>query len=159
MKTIVLYARRNVGMYCLSHLVALGYKVKVITDDTNVGWLAEEYGCEQVTLDTMGEFDLFVCVHGNKIIPKQYLVEGKFVNVHPCLSKYVGKNPIAKYLENGDTAGTVESHYMTEEVDAGEKITSFWFYTGEIKSYAEFYNIALPHYYKCLNKTLQQVFK
>jgi len=152
--TIVLYTRRNVGLYCLSHLVALGHDVKVITDDSNVKWLAGKYKCELVDLDTMGEFDYFICIHGNKIIDKKYLVLGKFINIHPCLFKYKGHNPIKRYVENMDTDATVESQYMIEEVDMGYVIYKEAFDTPVCNSYADFYNEALRYYISCLDKTL-----
>lgn len=154
---IVLYTRRNVGVYCLSHLVALGHEVKVITDDANVSWLAGEYGCELVVFETMGEFDLFLSIHGNKIVPMKYLEGGAAVNIHPCLFKYKGHDPIKKYLENGDTVGSVGAHYMTEKVDEGELICEIAFETGKIDTYAEFYNIALPTYYEVVSEVLNRV--
>lgn len=157
MKVIVLYTRRNVGVYSLSFLASLGYEVKVITDDENVKWLADVLHCEQVTFDTMGEFDLFLCVHGNKIIDEKYLVEGKMVNVHPCLYKYKGHNPIKRYILNKDNHGTVESQYLIEEVDGGDVIHREDFYTGKCGNFADFYNVALPYYFKCIDRTLKMV--
>lgn len=157
MKIIVLYTRRNVGMYSLSFLVSLGYEVKVITDDENVKWLAEVLHCERVTFDTMGEFGLFLCVHGNKIIDEKYLKLGKFVNVHPCLFKYKGHNPIKRYILNNDTEGSVESHWMTKDVDEGEIIYEVRFHVGVCKTYAEFYNEALRFYFLVIKKTLDSI--
>lgn len=155
--TIILYCRRNVGMIALSYLKAKGYVVKVITDDTNIMWLAESLGCELVSLDTMGEFDLFICVHGNKIIDKKYLQYGKMINVHPCLAKYPGHNPIFKYIQNGDRKATVESQYLIEQVDAGEVIHQEHFDTTICLSYGEFYNQAFSYYWKVLDRTLKKI--
>jgi methionyl-tRNA formyltransferase len=155
MKTIVLLTRRNVGMYCLSYLVAKGYKVKLITDDNDVLWLGGRLGVEFVTLETMGDLDYMLSVHWHKIIPNEFLKEGRSINIHPCLFKYKGTNPIKRYISNGDTLGSVESHYMIEEVDAGEVIHREMFQTPKIESYAEFYNLALPYYFKCLAYTLE----
>jgi methionyl-tRNA formyltransferase len=155
MKTIITYCRRNVGMAILPFLVAKGYGVKVISDDETVLWMADSLGLEIVTLDSMGEFDLFLCVHGNKIIDKKYLVDKKFVNVHPCLYKYKGHNPIRRYILGKDTDGTVESHFMTEVVDEGEVIIEVGFETPICKTYADFYNVALKHYFFVIDKTLE----
>jgi SAM-dependent methyltransferase/folate-dependent phosphoribosylglycinamide formyltransferase PurN len=155
--TIILYTRRNVALYSLAYLVAKGHSVKVITDDDNVVWLAGKLSCEIVTLDTMGEFDLFLCVHGNKIIDKKYLVEGKMVNVHPCLFKYKGHNPVRRYIHNLDTLATVESQWMIEEVDAGEVLHTVAFETPVVATFAEFYNIALPFYFRCLDATIETI--
>lgn len=155
MKSIILYANRNTGMVVLSYLVAKGYKVKLITDnDENITRLAKSYDVPVVTFDTMGDFDLFICCHGRKIIKNKYLIEGKFINIHPCLFKYKGHNPIKRYIENKDTKGSVESLYLTEEVDAGEVICDRSFYTGVVTTYAEFYNIALPYYFEVIEETL-----
>ena len=157
--TIVLYTRRNVGLWALPYLVARGFKVKVITDDLNIIWMSETLQCEVVDIDTMGDFDLFICVHGNKIIDKKYLIPGKFINIHPCLFKYKGHNPIKRYIQNKDTVATVESQYMIEEVDGGPVIHTEHFETPVCNVYAEFYNIATPYYFKCLEATLNKVMK
>lgn len=151
---IVYYGRRNTGMVVLAYLKAQGHDIKVMSDDAWILDLAKMFDCPIVTLDTMGEFDLFICVHGTKIIDKKYLVEGKFINIHPCLFKYKGHNPVKRYIENKDRLASVESHWMVEEVDAGDVIHSEYFETPEITSYAEFYNIALPYYFSCIHKTL-----
>ena len=161
---IILYTRRNVGMYCLSHLVALGHDVLVITDDKNVEWLAGRYDCRVISLDTMynfGMFELFLCIHGNKIVSRDILLRGwahyaEFVNIHPCLYKYKGHNPIKRYIIGKDTDATVESHYMTDVVDEGEVIHAENFTTPICSSYADFYNVALPYYIKCLDETLNR---
>lgn len=154
MKTIILYTRRNVGLCALSFLVAKGFNVKVISDDENILWMAEKLLCDVVELDSMGGFDLFICCHGNKIIPEKYLQEKKFINVHPCL-KYKGHNPIKRYIANGDTEGSVEVQWLINEVDAGEVIHGEYFSTPVIQDYASFYNIALPFYFKAISKTLE----
>jgi len=157
MPTIIIYCRRNVGFICLSHLVALDYSIKVITDDSDIIWLAGVYGCEIVTLEKMGEFDLFICCHGNKIIQKQYLDKGTCINIHPCLYLYHGKDPVSKFIENKNTLGSVGIHHMTEVVDGGEVIVEEKFFTGEVNSHAEFYNIALKFYLVALQRALKKL--
>lgn len=160
--TIILYANRNTGVLVLAHLVALGHHVKVITEDPLMEEMAGRYWFDEytrvpvVTLETMGKFDLFICCHGRKIIDAKYIVPGKFVNIHPCLFKYKGHNPIKRYIANGDTRGSVESHIMTEAVDEGEVINSQFFDTPVVSSYAEFYNIAYPYYIRCVDETLKR---
>jgi len=157
LQTIVLYARRNTGLCALSYLVASGHTVKVISDDENILWMADKLGCEIVTFDTMGEFGLFICVHGNKVLDKKYLVPGRMVNIHPCLGQYPGHNPIKKYIENKNTIGTVESQYLIEEVDAGEVIHTENFITKPCNTFADFYNVALPKYFVVLEATLRKL--
>lgn len=156
---ILLYANRNVGLIALSYLVGEKHDVSVISDgDQNMFWLAGSLGCRILNLDVdWGEPDLFICVHGRKIIPKEKLVTGKFVNIHPCLFKYKGHNPIKRYIENKDTLASVESHYMTPIVDEGEVIHQEFFYTQEITNYEQFYDAAMVVYFKCLSETLNKI--
>lgn len=157
MKTVVLFGRRNTGLLALSVLVAKGYVVKVVSDDENILWLAKELNCEVVNIDAMGNFDIVLSVHWDKIIPTEYFQNKPACNIHPLLFKYKGKNPVQKYIENKDTLASVESHYMENIVDEGEVIHQEFFYTPECKSYADFYNIALPFYFKSLSTTLDKI--
>lgn len=156
---IILYTRRNVGLYCLSHLVALGHEVKVVTDDDNVKWLAGRYRCKLVDLETMGEFDLAISIHWNKIIPDKYLKSGIWANIHPALYLFRGKNPIKKYMEEKRRLGSVESHYMTSVVDGGEVIHQEFFHTPVITDYTQYYDIAIKFYFKTLDETLNKILK
>ena len=154
---IVFYGNRNTGMFVLSYLVAQGYNIKVITGDNNIKLLCEYYNLPIVSLDSMGDFDLFICCHGKKIINEKYLQKGKFINIHPCLHKHKGHNPIERYIKNEETKGSIESHYLIKEVDEGDIIHSEFFDTPIVRNYAEFYNIALPYYIKCIHKTLEHL--
>lgn len=157
MKTIILCTRRNVGLYSLSFLVSLGYNVRVITDDENVKWLASVLNCELVDFDTMGVCSLLLSVHWHKIIELKDLQYGRAVNIHPCLYKYPGHNPIKKYIKNGDTQASVESHVMTDVIDEGEVIHQEFFETKKCHNYADFYNQAVDKYLKCIDRTLKIV--
>lgn len=159
MKTIVLYGKRVVGQIALSYLVARKFNV-IVVDDSDIGvkHLANKYGVKVASTDyelSMNSYDLFICVHGTRIIEKEYLHPGRMVNIHPCLFKYKGHNPIKRYIENGDTEGSVASHFMTEIVDEGEVIYEAFFDTPVCNSYADFYNVALPMYFLVLDKTLE----
>lgn len=157
---IVLYTRRNVGLYCLSHLIAMGHEVRVMTDDEDVKWLCDVYACrviENGDWKNVGLYDLFLCVHGDKIIPKNYIVAGRMINVHPCLISYPGHNPIKKYIENKGVVGSVSTQWLINEVDKGEIIHTEWFDTPGCKTYADFYNIALPYYFKAIQNTLEKI--
>lgn len=156
-KTIVFYGRTQVGSVVLSYLVARGFTVKVIPEDQLLYRMCEYYGLEITTLDTMGEFDLFICCHGAKIIPARYLIPGKFVNMHSCLWKYKGKDPISRYIANEDTKASIESHFMVEKVDAGEVLVRVLFDTPVVKTHGEYFNLALPYYYECVDRTIKKL--
>jgi methionyl-tRNA formyltransferase len=154
MRKIILYGRRNTGLLALSYLWSK-YIVRVISDDEHILEFSRRNNIEIIDgFSSMGDYDLFICVHGNKIIPKEFIIEGKMINIHPCLNEYVGHNPIKRYIANKGTVASVSSHFITEEVDAGELIYTKYFYTGEVSSYESFYNIAYPFYLHCLDNTM-----
>jgi methionyl-tRNA formyltransferase len=155
MKTIILYGRRNTGMIVLLYLLAKGFKVKVITDDVDIINLARIFGVFIISFETMGEFNLFICCHGQSIIPKKYLQKGKMINIHPCLRWYPGHNPIQKYINNKNTIGSVEVQYLIEKVDAGELICAEVFKTPVCHTHQDFYNLALHYYPKVLDNALK----
>lgn len=161
MKTIILYCNRNVGVAALCYLKARGYDLLVITDkDEDVEWAARKLGVPILpNLDYIHKitFDLFICVHGRKIVEVENLVAGKMVNIHPCLYKYKGHNPIKRYILGKDTDATVEAQWLIEEVDGGEVICKEDFQTPVCSNYADFYNVALIYYYKVLDKVLKIV--
>jgi methionyl-tRNA formyltransferase len=157
-KTIVLYGRRNTAAMCLVYLVAKGYNVKVVSDDMNVLWMAEKLKVEVRRMEERGYFDMLLCVHGRHIFSYEELVQAPHVNIHPALEKYRGHNPIKSYIENKDIDGSVSSHYMVEEVDAGKVIHTEYFETPICHSYADFYNVAYPYYIKLLDKTLELMY-
>lgn len=159
-KTILLYCRRNTGIYALMFLVAKGFRVIVVTDDENVMAVAKSLECLVTKFEhiPMIAYSLLLCVHGNRILPKQWLDGNLCVNVHPCLEKgYKGANPINKYIAFGDKWADVSSHYMVEQVDEGEIIEVERFYTGKVVDFANFYNIAAFHYLVLIDKTLNKL--
>lgn len=161
MKKILLFTRRNVGLISLSYLIARGHKVYVISDDADVLWLALSLGAiarpHIKYVKDFGDFDMVLSVHWNKVIPVEYFNGKPAVNVHPLLTWYKGKNPVSRYIENKNTSASVESHYMTDVVDEGEVICREFFETEVIDSYASFYNIALPYYFRIIERTLKIV--
>lgn len=159
MKNIVIYGRRNTGMIAIPYLMAKGFRVHVISDYGDVIAVAKSLGCLVGQFESIQwlEYDLFLCVHGDRIIPKEWIKEGKMVNIHPCLSLYKGHNPIKKYIDNRNKVGSVDSHFIVEQVDEGPVIHSENFYTGVVSDYASFYNLALPFYLKTIHKTLKKL--
>jgi len=156
-KTILLYTRRNVGLCALSYFVAAGFRVKVISDDDEVLALATNLRCEIVTQGTAGDWDWLFSVHWHKIIPEKHLKPNRGVNWHPLLHKYLGKDPVRRYMDNGDTMASLGSHIMTDVPDAGQKVDLIMFGLGAVSSYAEFYNAMLPIYYQSFRRTLDKL--
>lgn len=70
------------------------------------------------------DFELLISIHGREIVPYFILRELEYggINLHPCLSKYPGADPIGRYLADKGTIATIGAHYMTKEVDKGPVI-------------------------------------
>ena len=155
--TVLLMTRRNVGLIALSYLVAKGYDCKVISDDKDVLWLAENLGQKIVDEDDAGEWGYLISCHWHKIIDEKYLKEGKCVNIHPCLTElnYKGVNPVKRYIHNKNKEATIDAHFMTNVPDEGEVIATIKFKTGKVATYASFYNQAFKHYFYLLEKIME----
>lgn len=157
MKKVVILTRRNVGLYAVSYFVAKGFEVQIISDDKDVVWLGQSFGCNILdSLEEVKDCDILISVHWNHYIPKKYLDIGVALNVHPGL-KYPGKNPIEKYIANGDEQGSIDVHYMTPVIDGGEVIHSEKFITGKCNNYQDFYNQSVPYYYRAFENVLQKL--
>ena len=118
----------------------------------------------EYTIDYQGRYNI-PAVHRKtlKIIDASYTKHGFYIsasdnNFVRAFPQSYREREIERHLdmpsENKDRLASVESHWMVEEVDAGDVIHSEYFETPEITSYAEFYNIALPYYFSCIHKTL-----
>jgi len=103
--------------------------------------------------------DLLVSVHGREIVPRRLLELPRLggINVHPCLYRYKGANPISRLLSDGCAKASVGVHRMTENVDEGEVLVEeFVDVTGK-KSVDEIYNILYPFCIIVLLKALRML--
>jgi len=109
------------------------------------------------------KLDLFLCVHGRKIVPNYILEKFKNggVNLHPFLDKYPGSNPVQKAILTGETVATVYAHVMTNEVDRGQILAQA---SKEIRRPLEFgqlrpadvYNVLYPLYVQVVTDILKK---
>jgi methionyl-tRNA formyltransferase len=92
--------------------------------------------------------DLLISVHGREVIEKDFLKKPTYgcINVHPCLYKYKGKNPIGRLLENNDSKASVGIHYMDEEIDSGEVILEKFVDVSDKNTIEAVYNELYPYY-------------
>jgi hypothetical protein len=105
----------------------------------------------------LSESDLLVCVHGREIVPKKIFDLPRLggINVHPCLYRYKGANPIGRMLQDGCTQASVGVHRMTENVDQGEVIIEEFIDVVGKQSVEEVYNVLYPFYALVLIKAIQ----
>lgn len=156
-RTAIFYGKSQVGLVVLLDLLANGYRVKVMPNDEIIRSAAKYHRLEITTLDTMGDYDLFVSCHGERIIPMRYLENHLAINMHDCLYKYKGQTPIQRYIDHEDTEASIESHHMIAQVDMGPVIDQQFFTTPICKTFGEYYNLALPHYLDCIEATLRKL--
>ncbi len=156
MKKVIFYGGRQAGIIALLTLLSKGYSPRVIAEDALIKDLASNFDLEEITLDEIDDFDLFVCCHGRKIIPKKILDMGLCINLHPCLYKYKGADPIKRLLVDGNKKASVGCHIMTENIDEGQVICED-FKKIEGTSIVEVYNELYPLYSQVLLKSLEKI--
>ncbi|MCB9805867.1 hypothetical protein H6775_01765 [Candidatus Nomurabacteria bacterium] len=154
---IIFYGARASGLLSLLTILSKGYEVvAVVSDDEGIIALAKNIGIDLFGPPVLNTEEFtnqmlekkaktFFCCHGRRIIKNIILDNFISVNVHPCLYKYKGADPIGRMLEDGETKGSVAVHYMTEEVDEGEVVAEI-FKEIESKNVIEVYNELYPVY-------------
>lgn len=101
--------------------------------------------------------DILVSVHGREIAPPNILKipPKRCINVHPCLYRYKGADPIGRLLKDKNTKASVGVHYMEEKLDAGEVIVEEFVDVSGRETVAEVYNELYPYYATTLLKALK----
>ncbi len=167
MKNIVYLGGKQVGCIGLLTVLALGYDVKaVVPYGLIVDNFAREYGlrtyksvkCDEI-YDIIRYCDLMVSVHSREIVPKELLELPQYgcINVHPCLSRYKGADPVQRFFADKGIMASVGVHYMIEAVDEGKVITEDFVDVSGAKSVEEIYNILYPYYSLALKRALGKI--
>ena len=123
---------RQAGCMGLLTLIADGYNIiGVVPYDESVKRIAEEFLIntfksikDDVAIERVKKSDIIVSVHGREVVSTKILemVPLGGINVHPCLYKYKGADPINRMLSDGETHASVGVHFMTDKVDDGPVI-------------------------------------
>jgi len=137
--------------------------VSTVAYDNNVEMLTEELKIpvfssihEERFIDSLKKADLLFSVHGRQIVPKDILDMPLLgcVNVHPCLYKYKGANPIQRMLDDSNSKASIGIHYMVEDIDAGDLIVEEFIETTG-RTVVEIYNELYPYYAKTIIKAIK----
>ena len=129
---IVFYGNRQVGMISLLTAMALGHRIIEVWEDKGVGIP----GISRLSLRRRvirsrkdmkvpkAELDVFLCVHGRRLVPEVILQKFRFggVNLHPFLDKYPGADPVNRAISACEKVISVYAHKMTSVIDEGEII-------------------------------------
>ena len=106
--------------------------------------------------DSLAHSDVLLSVHGREIVPNKLLAVPPLggVNVHPCLYRYKGADPIGRFLRDGISKASVGIHCMTDKVDEGEVLVEEFVEVEGKKTVDEVYNALYPFYTMALIKGL-----
>ena len=164
---IVFYGGRQTGVIALLTLLALDHKVVcVVPVDKPVERVAKSLKMtikkpKDINQKSFVNYlkslkpDLFVCCHGRQILKKDILTIPA-INLHPCLYKYPGANPVGKMLKEGNKRASVACHWMTEKVDRGKVIVEKFLEVQGL-SVVEVYNELYPLYSEVLIAALEKI--
>ena len=168
---IVFYGGKQAGAICLLSLLARGESVKLaIAQDDIVEQVAGAFRipcAPPKILDlhkndgklAQGQVDLFVCAHGKKIVGAKILAAHRLggINVHPCLWKYKGADPVSRLLADKGAKASVGVHRMTSKVDSGEVLSEIFTDVSGCGTVLEIYNALYPLYAIALNSALDSL--
>lgn len=163
---VIFLGGKQAGVIGLLTSLVWGCDVKaVVTVSKVIVELSKELGIpsyrsikQQEVVGLLGDVDLIISVHSREIVPIELLNKIKLggINVHPCLWKYKGKEPIQRFLLGDDKVASVGVHRMTEQVDMGETLFELFVDIDrvKIKEVIEVYNELYPVYSIVLLRTL-----
>lgn len=163
---IIFYGGKQAGMVSLLTLLALKEKIVcVIPVDEIVRETAKNLGLKVKEVKDINNKkivkylkslkpDLLVCCHGRQILKKDILAIG-CINLHPCLYKYKGANPIERLLKDKEKKASIGVHWMTEKLDKGKVIVEK-FLEDKGSNIIEVYNELYPVYSEVLIKALKK---
>lgn len=121
---ILFLGGNTAGLIGLLTLLSKDHRPTVKAYSNGVLQLAIAFGLDVTLGDAWKNkpWDLIVSVHGRDIVPNYTLDSATHggINLHPCLWKYKGKDPIRRAIDAGESKFSVGAHRMTEKVDEGE---------------------------------------
>jgi methionyl-tRNA formyltransferase len=160
---VLFMGARQAGIIGLLTLMASGYTVnKVVSYDNLLDQMCMTLGyLPRHSIKDIGEIDadFLISVHAREIVPLEILKQPRIgcINVHPCLYKYKGKDPIQRFLIDGGRYASVGVHWMSTKVDEGVTILEEFVDVAGIKTVEGIYNELYPHYATALIKALRCV--
>lgn len=167
---VAFYGGQTAGIIVLLALISRKLQINyVIPEDQNIKMLAKIFGLKTRQKSTLNDaafinvmaknVDLLICCHGKNILNNSLINNVKSINLHPCLYKYKGANPIERLIAEGNPLASVASHWMTKRVDGGKMIVEEYLKISDVKqkTAADIYNLLYPLYVKVLIKTLEKI--
>lgn len=165
--TVCLMAGRQAG--AIGVLTTLAKKIDVlaiVAYDEIVEMISEELNIpvynsihDKEFIEHLTKSDILISIHGREIVSEDILNLPKIccINVHPCLYKYKGKDPIKRFLKHSNSKASVGVHYMTEEIDEGEVILEEFVDVEGIDGVESIYNALYPYYFLAISKSIDNI--
>ena len=165
--SICVMAGKQAGVIGILTIVAKGYRIlSVVAYDSLVKMICREFNLpifdsiqNKFFLRDLKKSDLLISIHGKEIVPENLLFLPKYncINVHPCLYKYKGKEPIKRLLKDKNTKASVGVHYMTQKLDDGRVIIEEFTNVKGLTDVESIYNALYPYYSLALSKALNYI--
>lgn len=164
---VVYLGGKQAGLIGLLAVKAFGCRVDAVVPRGDlVGNVARKLGCSLFDSVKDGGLriilrnaDLIVSVHSKEIVPIEILKMPRLggINVHPCLYRYKGSNPITRFLSGSETMASIGVHFMSEEVDCGEVINEIFVEIDKekVNTLVEVYNVLYPIYAEAILDALE----
>ena len=169
MVSVVYFGGKQAGCIGLLTVLSFGCVVKgVVAYDVLMSNLANALGYKiydtikhPEVAELLADSDLLVSVHCREIIPQALLDLPRLgsMNVHPCLFKYKGSDPIQRLLKDGGKMASVGVHRMTAVLDDGEVLTELYVNVEGKQSAEEIYNTIYPYYTLAILESLERIQK
>lgn len=160
-------AGKQAGVIGILTIVAKGHRIlSVVAYDSLVKMICREFNLpifdsiqNKFFLRDLKKSDLLISIHGKEIVPENLLFLPKYncINVHPCLYKYKGKEPIKRLLKDKNTKASVGVHYMTRKLDDGRAIIEEFTNVKGLTDVESIYNALYPYYSLALSKALNYI--
>lgn len=161
---VIFMGGRQAGCLGLLTLCSVGLRpIRVIYYDDMVFNLGLDLGfnyADTITAikDLPDRLDLLVSVHGREIVrPHQLAMFKDAINVHPCLWKYPGADPVRRLIRDYGTKASVGCHRMTAEVDGGEVLAEEFIELKSANFIDEVYNQLYSLYPRVLLAALRKL--
>jgi methionyl-tRNA formyltransferase len=158
---------RQAGIIGLLTLLSKNINIiSIVSYDMNLDIVADELRIKRYKsikdkhfLSDLSNSDLLISVHGREIVTKDILFIPRkgCINVHPCLYKYKGANPVQRLIEDKNPLASVGVHFMTEKVDEGKVIVEEFVNLREVNTVEGIYNILYPYYSIALSKAIDSL--
>jgi methionyl-tRNA formyltransferase len=161
---IIFMGGRQAGCIGLLTLKSLGHGIEAVCYDQMTKDLTRSLHINvHTTISEMEKYlcdaDLIVSVHGREIVPSDYLerVPHGGINVHPCLWKYKGANPVFRAMIAEEPMFSVGVHRMTDKLDEGEVLVENFIPIPKGRTLVGIYNELYPLYWKSLIEAMEKV--